>query len=211
MGSPKVFRVAVSHEPAIPSSQAVRNVFPSGLNATARTAPGCTRGSPASSPPAATHSRAERSSLPVRIDRPSGLKATARTAPTWSIAGPTGSPVAVSHRRAVASIEPPRMVIPSGLKAAARMGESCMMGSPRRSPLAASQSLDLPGGVIFRPGGPGASSKARAFLRPENRWCQAAGGQDGLAVGADRQPAHRLVGDQGQAPTACRSRRPRTG
>src|SRR5262249_17581184 len=80
--------VSVLHSRA-PSSLPVSRVLPSGLQATAQTAPRCFNGRPTGCPVLASHNRAVPSMLPVATTVPIRLKATASTSPACSIALPT--------------------------------------------------------------------------------------------------------------------------
>src|SRR5262245_39528614 len=94
--------LAASHSRG-PLWHPVITLAPSGLKATASTAPSCLRGGDRGSPVEAFQKRAVPSSLPVATFSPLGLKATASTRPSCPSALPIGFPVRPSHSLAVLS------------------------------------------------------------------------------------------------------------
>ena len=117
------------------------------------------QGTPERPAVAASHSCAVLSPLPVRIVLPSGLNATDDTGSGCSMGGPRGRPVAASHSRAVLSWLPVRTVLPSGLNATDQTAVRMHQGLAD-GPAA--------GGV------------------PQPRRVVKTGGEDRLAVGAER-------------------------
>ena len=103
--------VAGSHSRTVPSSPAEASRRPSGLNATAITAPVWPVRVACSAPVAGSHSRTVPSSLAEASSRPSGLNATAITAPVVAGEGGqlgAGGRVPQPHRPVLpAEAEPP--------------------------------------------------------------------------------------------------------
>ncbi len=99
------------------SSHPVRRILPSGLNATALTAPGCGNGRSRGVSVATSHNRACRrivggeERLAVGAERPGIDRAGCPRG------GPAGAPVDASQSRIVLSWQPVMMVLPSGLNA----------------------------------------------------------------------------------------------
>ena len=149
--------------PRRPSPLPVATRVPSGLNATAFTAPSWSSRA-SSAPVAASNTRAEPSPLPVATRVPSGLNATAFTEPSWSSRA-SSAPVAASNTRADPSPLAVATRVPSGLNATAYTAPSW---SSRTSSV------------------PVAASNTRADP-------SLAGGGDPGAVRAERHRVHRAV------------------